>query len=799
MEGVSADQNAPTLDPTAAPRNTVAMWTAAALAVTALVTAVPTPASAVIDPAGQDCFTVLADPGGAAVVNLTPVRASAAGNGQLISSDIRDEPPVASNVNFAPGTRDPNVAITTIGTDNQICFQNSNQATVDLVADHLGTIARSAYTPATTNGAPARLVDTRTGQGGTTLAPNGQLCFTINGNPGDAAVVNLTPIRATTNGNGQLISSDVKNNPPIASNVNFAPGTRDPNVAITTIGTDNQVCFQNSNQATVDLVADHLGTIARSAYAPATTNGAPARLVDTRTGQGGTTLAPNGQLCFTIGGNPGDAAVVNLTPIRATTNGNGQLISSDVKNNPPIASNVNFAPGTRDPNVAITTIGTDGQVCFQNSNQATVDLVADHLGTIADGAYTPATTTRVRDTRDETRAARGLCDLATTNDWDVETSRVMLGLSNRAYDVDADAWDIEDLLDRTPTSFFRDEMGCWRIEGIVKSPAGTDLITDTEVVIAQNIDTMDLAVSFRGTDGLRDVVTDILAVRFPWRYSDGTRSTGDAHLGFAAAYDVVSDQVLNVLRAHQSPETPGARVFFTGHSLGGALATLASLDLVDELMDFGYDRREVLTYTFGAPRSMTENLADEHAQRVPNSFAFANPRDFVSHVPTPVDSTGDPFSHVHNMIVLNGELGSREIRRDEGDGRDYRACPAPMWTPDLLLLHHDRSQYRLRIDPTTIYGTPDVWVTRVNDPVPLGIDNLVMNWDDDRIGPCDEVGLWDRSSPPTSISDAVRDRWISIDGNGQHTTTRNVDEANWIGYKNIFGDIISLREFDLAR
>jgi len=114
------------------------------------------------------------------------------------------------------------------------------------------------------------------------------------------------------------------------------------------------------------------------------------------------TVAPGGRRCFAVAGNPGDAAIINLTPIRAQGPGNGLLTSSDVTN-PPIASNVNYTTGTVDPNVAIAPIGNDGKVCYTNSTHNWVHLVADHLGTIHDDAYTTArpdgTPLRTTDTR----------------------------------------------------------------------------------------------------------------------------------------------------------------------------------------------------------------------------------------------------------------------------------------------------------------------------------------------------------------------------------------------------------------
>ncbi len=111
------------------------------------------------------------------------------------------------------------------------------------------------------------------------------MCFEVAGSPGDAALVNLTPVQADRKGNGLLVSSDVTTAPQ-ASNVDYAPGVVDPDVAIAPIGADGKVWYVNSNLAAVHLVADHLGTIDANAHTAATSTGAPDRKVDTRTGLG---------------------------------------------------------------------------------------------------------------------------------------------------------------------------------------------------------------------------------------------------------------------------------------------------------------------------------------------------------------------------------------------------------------------------------------------------------------------------------------------------------------------------------
>jgi hypothetical protein len=118
-------------------------------------------------------------------------------------------------------------------------------------------------------------------EAGGALSPGARICFGVTGRPGDVAVVNLTPVQAAGPGFGLLVSSDI-GNPPVASNVNFTPGSIDPNVAFAPIGADGKVCYINSVQSQVDLVADHLGTIASGSFTNANPDGSPRRTVDTR-------------------------------------------------------------------------------------------------------------------------------------------------------------------------------------------------------------------------------------------------------------------------------------------------------------------------------------------------------------------------------------------------------------------------------------------------------------------------------------------------------------------------------------
>jgi len=122
-------------------------------------------------------------------------------------------------------------------------------------------------------------------------------------------------------------------------------------------------------------------------------------------------------------------------------------------------------------------------------------------------------------------------------------------------------------------------------------------------------------VAFRGTESIGNALTDVetALVRhgiFP----------GLVHLGFAHAADTVYPTV-RVLATALDRRLP---ILVTGHSLGGALASLVAHRLASE----AFPVRAV--YTYGSPRPGDRNFRD--AYRLPN-YRFVNDNDLVPHLP----------------------------------------------------------------------------------------------------------------------------------------------------------------------
>ena len=110
-------------------------------------------------------------------------------------------------------------------------------------------------------------------------------------------------------------------------------------------------------------------------------------------------------------------------------------------------------------------------------------------------------------------------------------------------------------------------------------------------------------VAFRGTNGadLENWITNIKAASSPY---PGVVNA-EVHTGFQQAYNDVKAQVNNAVKNLMAVHTT-AKVFVTGHSLGGALATFAGVDVKEQTGT----TNAVSMYTFGSPRTGNQAFTD---------------------------------------------------------------------------------------------------------------------------------------------------------------------------------------------
>jgi predicted lipase len=169
----------------------------------------------------------------------------------------------------------------------------------------------------------------------------------------------------------------------------------------------------------------------------------------------------------------------------------------------------------------------------------------------------------------------------------------------------------------------------------------TDQQTDTQCAILSSGDTTYIV--FRGsttqldwktnfefeqelTDFRQEVVQQSIVQEREqvYPYEEESKANAKMHKGFVTAYFGVRTSICKLLK-----ERTTARVIATGHSLGGALATLCAVDL-----QFNFAGQFAIeSYTYGAPRVGNQGFVDSFNHRVPNSFRFVYGLDIVPALP----------------------------------------------------------------------------------------------------------------------------------------------------------------------
>ncbi len=124
--------------------------------------------------------------------------------------------------------------------------------------------------------------------------------------------------------------------------------------------------------------------------------------------------------------------------------------------------------------------------------------------------------------------------------------------------------------------------------------------TDTQGFVAYRRDdkgTGMAVICFRGIKQIKDWMTNLDVSPVPIKDTRTGTIIGNMHKGFHDAYMSVHEDICNRLKSHE--DIP---LYITGHSLGGALAVVATW--------FQSSQRLAACYTFGAPRVGDQGLID---------------------------------------------------------------------------------------------------------------------------------------------------------------------------------------------
>jgi len=137
-----------------------------------------------------------------------------------------------------------------------------------------------------------------------------------------------------------------------------------------------------------------------------------------------------------------------------------------------------------------------------------------------------------------------------------------------------------------------------------------------------------VVIAFRGTN-MKSIKNWSVNLAFAKKSASPLGASGKVHGGFLKGYGQMEAEVLKALKLADA-QCPDCKVYITGHSLGGALATIAAAKLVGKGR---LSSSRVILYTYGSPRIGDSKFASWFSKTIPNSFRVTHGHDIVPTVP----------------------------------------------------------------------------------------------------------------------------------------------------------------------
>ena len=320
------------------------------------------------------------------MLNITTVDPAEAGFITVYPCDTAR--PLASNVNYAPGTVQANLVAARVDGKGRACIYT--HARTDLIAD-----VQSYTTNAIRETDPSRLLDTRSGNhtiddqydGIGKRSAGSTLELQLTGRAGisdraDTVMLNITTVEPSAAGFITVYPCDSPR--PNASNVNYLPGTVQANLVVARVDDAGRTCIYT--HARTHIVADVQGYTTS-----AIRETEPSRLLDSRSGNttidskydgigkrnAGSTLEL--QLAGRAG-IPSDANTVLLNVTTAEPEAPGFIAVFPCNSPRPNTSNVNYVPGSVQANRVVARVDNNGRTCIYT--HARTHIVADVQGYI---------------------------------------------------------------------------------------------------------------------------------------------------------------------------------------------------------------------------------------------------------------------------------------------------------------------------------------------------------------------------------------------------------------------------------
>lgn len=211
-----------------------------------------------------------------------------------------------------------------------------------------------------------------------------------------------------------------------------------------------------------------------------------------------------------------------------------------------------------------------------------------------------------------------------------------------------------------------------------------------------------LVVAFRGTEmkGLRSVPGFIADLKITMTKE---KTGGLVHSGFREVLDEIwegEDKLYSYL-SEQKNKNPNLRVFFTGHSLGGALALIAASRFPDT----------DCVYTYGCPRAGNRAFTDSIKASV---YRTVNNNDIVTTLPSKkilYARTGEEYTHkgILKFIDEKGKIKNKILNKFASDGGSKEKEIFLTLGVDELIMHLGKTRRMDFFDHSPFYYAAKLW------------------------------------------------------------------------------------------
>ncbi|KAK6745068.1 hypothetical protein RB195_011649 [Necator americanus] len=185
--------------------------------------------------------------------------------------------------------------------------------------------------------------------------------------------------------------------------------------------------------------------------------------------------------------------------------------------------------------------------------------------------------------------------------------------------------------------------------------------TDTcNAYVALNHADKAIMMAYRGTIGQTQMIYESLSTVFQNRtawVAGGTVSTYFFNAFTAVWNGGIKDAFLSASNKYKEYE-----LWIVGHSLGGAMASLAA-SYIEKMRLF--DGNRIKLVTFGQPRTGDKAFAAAHGNQIPYTFRVTHSHDVIPHVP---EENFRQYYHHKSEVFYNNDMTTADyVECDEGE------------------------------------------------------------------------------------------------------------------------------------